>query len=417
MAVRQHRAGHLAQAERLYRGVLAGSPRHLGALGELPRCSGCRPIGRWWRSRPTAAALALDDRKPDWHCKLASAQRPLGRLDEAIRHCRRAVELDPDHVEAHFSLAGMFAQRGQSDDAAASYRRVLALKPDVVEAHHNLPPKRSMAQGQFDGALVHFRQALALDPKLAEGYLNIGNLFLAQGRLAEAAEQYQHGLAINADFPKSQHSLGLALAMQGKLAEAVPRFDRHRAQGGFQRATTILRGRCAISSAEEALRALAQAIARNGTAETKGLFVQFLRDHCGIPQVDDLPGLLVRALSEPWAGPGKVGLVVAPLVKNDATLRRYIAHAANAWPQRLAGPDLWEEPGLAAISDTVCSPPAEIRTGLRCRAGAFSYQRPFRPARNRNGRIPGRGRRQGYRFLLCAGAAVLPQRVRLCLHR
>ena len=111
--------------------------------------------------------------------------------------------------------------------------------------------------------------------------LNIGNVLLAQGRSAEAAPHYQRGLAIRADFPKAQHSLGVALAMQGKLAEALPRFERALAlQTDFSDATNDgARTLCNLGRMEEALGLLAQAIGRNGTAETKGLFVQFLRDH------------------------------------------------------------------------------------------------------------------------------------------
>ena len=351
IAVQQHRAGHLAKAETLYRAVLARNPKHIGAwhnLGLLGMQTN-RPVVA---IEGYAAALELDDRKPDWHSRLALAQRVLGRLDDAIEHFRRAIELEPERVETHLNLAGVLAQRGKADEAVACYRRALALKPDAVEAHHDLGVAL-LTQGQFDQALAHFQQALTLDPNLAQAHLNIGNLFLAQGRFVEAEPHYQRGLAINADFPKAQHSLGLALAMQGKLAEAVPRFERAVAlKADFSEASNDLaRTLYNLDRTDEALRALARAIACNGTAETKGLFVQFLRDRRTIPQVDDLQRLLVQALSEPWARPGKVGLVAAPLIKNDATLRRYIARAATAWPRRLSGTELWDETGLAALSE------------------------------------------------------------------
>jgi 2-polyprenyl-3-methyl-5-hydroxy-6-metoxy-1,4-benzoquinol methylase/Tfp pilus assembly protein PilF len=279
MAVREHRAGRLAAAETLYRGVLVHSPRHVGALQNL-------------------------------------------------------------------GLLGM--QTNRPAVAVEAYGAALALKPDVVEAHHNLAAAL-VAQGKLDQALVHFQRALALNPNLAETHLNIGNVLLAQGRSAEAAPHYQRGLAIRADFPKAQHSLGVALAMQGKLAEALPRFERALALQGA--ANDLARTLYNLGRTDEALGLLAQAIGRNGTAETKGLFVQFLRDHRAPARLDNLPGLLVRALTEPWARPGKVGLVAAPLVRNDAGLRPVIGRAVSAWPRRLAGPDLWGDAGLAAICE------------------------------------------------------------------
>ena len=72
--------------------------------------------------------------------------------------------------------------------------------------------------------------------------------------------------------------------MQGKLAEAVPRFERAVAlKADFSEASNDLaRTLYNLDRTDEALRALARAIACNGTAETKGLFVQFLRDRLTI---------------------------------------------------------------------------------------------------------------------------------------
>ncbi len=54
------------------------------------------------RKGQTASACALAIR-PDWaeaHCNLGNTLREQGKLDEAVPHFRRAVELKPDHAEA-----------------------------------------------------------------------------------------------------------------------------------------------------------------------------------------------------------------------------------------------------------------------------------------------------------------------------
>ncbi len=348
-AVRQHRSDRLDDAEKLYRAVLTGNPKHIGALQNLGLV-GLQTNRPLVAVEAYGAALALDERKPDWHCNLALALRALGRLDDAVRHCRQAIELAPGRVDAHLTLANILAQQGRSGEAAVSYRQALALKPDIVEARHNLAVAL-MAQGQFEEALAHFQQALALNPNLTEARLNIGNLCLARGRFAEAVTHYERGLASNANFPKAQHSLGLALAKLGRFAEAIPRFEQAiTLRPDFGDAVCDLaRTLFNLGRAEEALRVLVRAIDQHGAPEAKGLFVQFLREHRGPMHVDDLPGLLVRALSEPWARPSKVGLVAAPLLRNDVSLRGPIARAASAWPRRLPAPELWGESGLAAM--------------------------------------------------------------------
>ena len=274
-----------------------------------------------------------------------------GLADDAVARCRRAIEFEPGRAEPHFRLGDLLAQQGNPEEAADCYRRALALEPGMAAAHHNLAAAL-MVQSRLDEALGHLRQALALDPNLVQAHLNIGNVLLAQSRYADAAAQYRRGLAIRADFPKAQHGLGLALAMQGHLVEAVARFEQAIAlKADYCDAyNDLARTLWKLDRPDEALRILAKAIAGGAaTAETKGLFVQFLREHRGAPRVDNLAGLLAQALSEPWSRPGKVGLVASPLIRNDMQLRPSIARAAAAWPRRLSGRELWDQPGRAAL--------------------------------------------------------------------
>ena len=57
----------------------------------------------------------------------------------------------------------------------------------------------------------------------------------------------------------------------------------------------------------------------------------------------------MQALLEPWTRPGRVGLVVTPLVRNDPALRDIILRVANAWPRRLPAAELWGDTGLAVV--------------------------------------------------------------------
>src|SRR2546422_5290947 len=51
------------------------------------------------------------------------------RLDEAIRHYRRALELDRDLAGAHYGLAFLLLKRGDPDGAAQHLRAFLAHPP------------------------------------------------------------------------------------------------------------------------------------------------------------------------------------------------------------------------------------------------------------------------------------------------
>ena len=89
--VREHQAGRLHEAERLYKRVLDVEPRHadgLHLLGVLSLQAGradaaVELIGR---------AISIDDRQPSFHSNLASALNALGRFDEAAAACRTSFQ-------------------------------------------------------------------------------------------------------------------------------------------------------------------------------------------------------------------------------------------------------------------------------------------------------------------------------------
>ena len=57
------------------------------------------------------------------HNNLGVALAQLGRVDEALAHYRRAVEIQPDYLEVQESLAGLLALRGSLDEAIAHYQK------------------------------------------------------------------------------------------------------------------------------------------------------------------------------------------------------------------------------------------------------------------------------------------------------
>ncbi len=53
--------------------------------------------------------------------------RAQGRLEEALSHCRRAVELAPDYPQGHSDLGYCLQELGRLEEALAAYRKAVAL--------------------------------------------------------------------------------------------------------------------------------------------------------------------------------------------------------------------------------------------------------------------------------------------------
>jgi tetratricopeptide (TPR) repeat protein len=65
---------------------------------------------------------------------MAIALTKTGQQDEAIRHYRRALALDPNLVGAHYGLAFLLKGRGETAEAAEHLRLFLSRPPKGSDA-------------------------------------------------------------------------------------------------------------------------------------------------------------------------------------------------------------------------------------------------------------------------------------------
>jgi protein O-GlcNAc transferase len=135
-AVSLHQAGRLAEAERIYREVLAREPDNSDALhllGVLAAQSGRLAesvdlIRRAVRSRPFAEA----------YYNLALSLQGMERLNEVIAAYREAIRLKPDYAEAQGNLGKVLRNIAQLNEALACFREAIRLKPELMYAYENL---------------------------------------------------------------------------------------------------------------------------------------------------------------------------------------------------------------------------------------------------------------------------------------
>ena len=246
-ALAHHQAGHMQQAEALYRQALAAEPLNPDALhllgvlayqvGQL--AAAVDLIARAVAVNPAFAqahynlGIALSDQgrledaasayrraiavQPDYadaHDNLGNVLGDLGRPEESVPCYRRAIELRPGNPATHNNLGIALKQTGQLQEAAAAYRQAIALKPDYVEAHNNLG-NALKELGQLEEAAQCFQRALALRPELADAHSNLGNVLLAQGHVDEAAKAYERAIALNPDYAEARNNLALIQLQKG----------------------------------------------------------------------------------------------------------------------------------------------------------------------------------------------------------
>lgn len=218
-ALAHHRAGRLAEAEAIYRQVIAGDSRHpqaLNLLGALAMQTGRLPLaadllGRAIAARPQAASF---------HCNLGEACRRMEQHDEAIVHFRRAIAIDPNLAMAHNNLGLTLGEKGELEAAAEAFRTALQLQPTCAPFHSNLGNVLKES-GDLEAAIAELRHAIELDPSSAEAHNNLGVALAAKDLPDQAIECYLRAIGLNGSYGDAFTNLGNALFTSGDYDRAV----------------------------------------------------------------------------------------------------------------------------------------------------------------------------------------------------
>ena len=219
LALQHHQAGRLAEAEALYRQILAVEPRQTEALHglgviayQVGQLDVAEDLIRRAISLCPGFAAAFDN--------LGTVLRDKGHLDDAIAAHQHAITLTPHDARIHFNLGNALHDKGLWDEAIVAYQQTVALRPDYAEAHSNLG-NALRHKGKPGEAIAACRRAIALKPDYAEAHSNLGNALKDKGQLDEAIASYRQAILLKPDYPEAHSNLGNALTDRGQLDEAI----------------------------------------------------------------------------------------------------------------------------------------------------------------------------------------------------
>jgi tetratricopeptide (TPR) repeat protein len=155
------------------------------------------------------------------HQDLAAAYQEKGRLAEAEKEYRVALQYDPDTIENKLGLGICLLARGRPSEAQSLFADVLRQQRRRWEALVGMGDALAQ-QTRFEEAISYYKKAIRVDPLGTEAYLRLGDVFRKLGRDVEAEQVYSAGIQGVA----GDESLRLALAQlyfdREKFDKVVP---------------------------------------------------------------------------------------------------------------------------------------------------------------------------------------------------
>ncbi|MGN6667972.1 MAG: tetratricopeptide repeat protein [Trinickia sp.] len=148
-----------------------------------------------------------------------------GRLVDAERDYRAALDADPVHTDALHLLGVLRHQQGRHEEAADLVGRAVALRPNDAALQLNLG-NALKALGRLDGAIERFRNALTLAPEFPLAHYNLGNAYALAGRHEDAVDAFERSLRLQPNDASTYNNLGNALHALGRSEEAIAAFSQ-----------------------------------------------------------------------------------------------------------------------------------------------------------------------------------------------
>lgn len=158
----------------------------------------------WLRSKISSGSASAEASFQSANARIAQ-----GRLDEAERLYRAALEAQPAYADAWNNLGSLLKDRGRIEEAERALANAVRIRPQFAEAHFNLGTLL-MDLRRYAEAAEHLKSSLAADPTQADAQYWVGNASMALGDARTARAAYEAALRLDGGHLKARWSLVMA---------------------------------------------------------------------------------------------------------------------------------------------------------------------------------------------------------------
>ena len=250
---------HAKELDPGYVHAYAGAADMYGALAVLgyARSSECRPLAE----SEMLKAMELDDQLSESHAAMAYFRLWQDwKWEEAERHYRRAIELDPANANCFGGYAELLGMLGRNDECLASARYAVDLEPVSVNSNRVLAAAL-VNVGRYREATRQSEKMMELNPAFFPGYWYETYSRFLDGDGAGALRAIERAKSAAPDNPLTLGILGWLYGVSGRKDEARSLVQNliHRRSSGYFPPSVIAPVFVGLGEFEQAIKWLNQA--------------------------------------------------------------------------------------------------------------------------------------------------------------
>jgi tetratricopeptide (TPR) repeat protein len=143
-----------------------------------------------------------------------------GKMDEAIRHYQKAVQIDPGFYAAHNNLGSDYLSKSDFAASRKEFEQVVALNQSDATAYFNLS-NVCLLMNQVPDAQRFLEEGFRRQPDSALGQFLLGSLDLRAGKMSEAEHALRQAVQLNPVMVQPRLQLVNLYLQQGRKQDAV----------------------------------------------------------------------------------------------------------------------------------------------------------------------------------------------------
>lgn len=153
-------------------------------------------------------ALQYNNENPEIYYKLGDANRTIKNYSEAIRQCKRAIELAPEVGIYYETLADIYYELQNFIEAKKFYKEAVFIDPKNSRAHTFLGILQSKDK-EHEAAIKSLETAVSLEPNNANIRYNLALAYEVAGKTDEAKNEYEKVLELDPQHKEASNNLKL----------------------------------------------------------------------------------------------------------------------------------------------------------------------------------------------------------------
>lgn len=155
-----------------------------------------------------------EDKKEAWEYFQKAYQHQMdGELEEAANLYKRSIQAHPT-AEAYTFLGWTYSFMGKLDEAIEECYRAIEVDPDFGNPYNDIGAYL-IEKGEYDKAIPWFEKAMQAKryESPAFPHLNLGRVYERKGEWNKALDCYKEALTLNPNYALAKRSIGRIISM------------------------------------------------------------------------------------------------------------------------------------------------------------------------------------------------------------